>query len=577
MSSEKNVSLKIGKHKDRNGGLTKSGIEKYNKETGSNLKMGVKGKPKTPEDYRRKGSFLTRFYNRKDIPPLVKPSGKPTRFALAAAAWGESVPTSKAAVKRLANKGKSLLSQYQSMKEKEKKSKKQNLSNSGNPYVELLSDNLLKIPLAMKGEFQHNLYPEVKFDDEDFGSIVNNFNNKVLGFTPYITYGHLKDNNLSIDAELKKGDCIKIEADTDILYGYFKSSPEAYEYVSKGEYEYNSGEFIRNYKDKKTGENLGTVLARTALTNSPFLPFENHKVEALSQSTTEVYSINQSIPVDIKHKVNNDYLLPDNSNINNNNSENINNPMPQELEDTKLDETASTIVEAESDSSSSTKTESQNIDEIVKSVLEKIQGQIPAPYKSTEPEKVVEPVVEELTPVVETKKEKKEEYKNISDIISSVTNSLTESFKVQVAEIKSQQKAVIDNLENKINELSSKLGQQEQVSQAFSNSLSQQQKKERYSALAKSGMSPAFIQKFSTIENAIETGNNVIKLSNSEGKEVDTAVTDMIAETILEALSSEAVEVQQFGNSNNQGTGIVADIKSLITANKEKAKKTSIN
>ena len=33
-----NVSLKIGKHKSRTGGLTKAGREKYNRETGANLK-----------------------------------------------------------------------------------------------------------------------------------------------------------------------------------------------------------------------------------------------------------------------------------------------------------------------------------------------------------------------------------------------------------------------------------------------------------------------------------------------------------------------------------------------------------
>tara|TARA_B000000609_G_C24155126_1_gene339981 strand:+ start:104 stop:346 length:243 start_codon:yes stop_codon:yes gene_type:complete len=39
----KNVSLKIGKHKSRKGGLTKAGREKYNRETGSNLKAPQPG------------------------------------------------------------------------------------------------------------------------------------------------------------------------------------------------------------------------------------------------------------------------------------------------------------------------------------------------------------------------------------------------------------------------------------------------------------------------------------------------------------------------------------------------------
>ena len=36
--AKKSVSLKIGKHKSRSGGLTAAGRAKYNRETGSNLK-----------------------------------------------------------------------------------------------------------------------------------------------------------------------------------------------------------------------------------------------------------------------------------------------------------------------------------------------------------------------------------------------------------------------------------------------------------------------------------------------------------------------------------------------------------
>ena len=39
-----NVSLKIGKHKSRTGGLTKAGREKYNRATGANLKAPQPGR-----------------------------------------------------------------------------------------------------------------------------------------------------------------------------------------------------------------------------------------------------------------------------------------------------------------------------------------------------------------------------------------------------------------------------------------------------------------------------------------------------------------------------------------------------
>ena len=40
---KRNVSLKIGKHKSRKGGLTAAGRKKYNRATGSNLKAPQPG------------------------------------------------------------------------------------------------------------------------------------------------------------------------------------------------------------------------------------------------------------------------------------------------------------------------------------------------------------------------------------------------------------------------------------------------------------------------------------------------------------------------------------------------------
>lgn len=74
-----NVSLKIGKHKSRSGGLTKAGRDKYNRETGSNLKAPQ------PEGGPRKRSFCARFKGMKG--PMKKPNGEPTRKALAMRKW----------------------------------------------------------------------------------------------------------------------------------------------------------------------------------------------------------------------------------------------------------------------------------------------------------------------------------------------------------------------------------------------------------------------------------------------------------------------------------------------------------
>lgn len=68
------VSLKIGKHKSRSGGLTKLGREKYNRETGSNLKAPQ------PGGGPRKRSFCARFRGMKG--PMRKKVSLPERRLL---------------------------------------------------------------------------------------------------------------------------------------------------------------------------------------------------------------------------------------------------------------------------------------------------------------------------------------------------------------------------------------------------------------------------------------------------------------------------------------------------------------
>ena len=75
----KNVSLKMGKHKSRYGGLTAAGRKKYNRATGSNLKAPQ------PGGGPRKRSFCARFKGMKG--PMKDKKGRPTRKALALRKW----------------------------------------------------------------------------------------------------------------------------------------------------------------------------------------------------------------------------------------------------------------------------------------------------------------------------------------------------------------------------------------------------------------------------------------------------------------------------------------------------------
>tara|TARA_X000001388_G_C2146111_1_gene90606 strand:- start:256 stop:495 length:240 start_codon:yes stop_codon:yes gene_type:complete len=76
--AKKNVSLKMGKHKSRTGGLTSAGRKKYNRETGSNLKAPQ------PQGGPRKRSFCARMSG---VKGPMKKNGKPTRKALALRKW----------------------------------------------------------------------------------------------------------------------------------------------------------------------------------------------------------------------------------------------------------------------------------------------------------------------------------------------------------------------------------------------------------------------------------------------------------------------------------------------------------
>ena len=68
--SKPSVSLKIGKHKSRSGGLTAAGRAKYNRETGSNLKAPQPGGGKRKKSFcARMGGVKGPMKDSKGVPP----------------------------------------------------------------------------------------------------------------------------------------------------------------------------------------------------------------------------------------------------------------------------------------------------------------------------------------------------------------------------------------------------------------------------------------------------------------------------------------------------------------------------
>ncbi|EJN10956.1 hypothetical protein PMI42_05726 [Bradyrhizobium sp. YR681] len=106
------------RERDPRGGLTAAGRKAFARKQGANLKPGVTKRQSemTPQEMRRKGSWAVRFYGRAKLPPLVDAKGRPTRHALSAHAWGEPVPKTVAAARRIAAKGERLLSRYRRTK-----------------------------------------------------------------------------------------------------------------------------------------------------------------------------------------------------------------------------------------------------------------------------------------------------------------------------------------------------------------------------------------------------------------------------------------------------------------------------
>nr|WP_145549323.1 DUF6321 domain-containing protein [Variovorax boronicumulans] len=106
--------------RDPKGGLTAAGRAEFRRRDGAQLKPGVRKQrisDMTPEEMRRKGSWATRFFGRAELPALRDAHGKPTRFALSAHAWGEPVPRTEAAARRIAEKGRRLLERYRRLRD----------------------------------------------------------------------------------------------------------------------------------------------------------------------------------------------------------------------------------------------------------------------------------------------------------------------------------------------------------------------------------------------------------------------------------------------------------------------------
>lgn len=149
----------------------------------------------------------------------------------------------------------------------------------------------LRIPIARLGAWHHPQYGTVKFEQDDFASLINNFTTNARGYEPPLRYGHHEKGPGIHDGERALAHMIDMYQHSDVLWGVFEPNNESVvEEVERGEYRYATAEIIRKAKDKVTGKPLGPFLKSHALTNTPFIPNLPRNVVEDSDSLAQVLS-----------------------------------------------------------------------------------------------------------------------------------------------------------------------------------------------------------------------------------------------------------------------------------------------
>lgn len=465
---------------------------------------------------------------------------------------------------------------------------------SGKQTLSVFKGNQIKVPLAKVGKWKHPSYGEVAFTKKDLEQLSNNYKSNSVGFTPYATFGHLDEEHHSTDSARKRGDMSDIILENDVAYGVFDVNDSVYKSVLDGEYEYASGEFNRNFMDKE-GNKVGTTLLRVALTNSPFIPFGDTKIEALSANkenclenglnsmfllsieSPEKTELNKEISEDIQEtleselekvpEINEEELsasiaqkVVDNLTTTFNSKDNLNNK-PEEQAILKKTNTYNTMPEQKANVAQ---------DPNLESAKEAVLGEVKKP-ESVEEVRPVEEVKQE--PEVKEVKEDTSKY----DALMSKLESIETNYTNKLMEVQKASQDIISQLTSKLEEATAKLANQEVVTQQFSASVSKAQEEALIQNLQNSGVQPPVLQKFLAFKEAYnKSEDGIVKFSvgsGDEAKVIEKTVIDSIADMIISASRQTSVVEQQLGITSGSKLG---NFSSIIERNRELAQKQSI-
>ena len=160
----------------------------------------------------------------------------------------------------------------------------------GNPSaipLQVLSNGdrkIIKVPIAVLGKWKHPKYGDLEFSQQDFDEMKANVESRVLGYEPPLYLGHI-EKLPGRPEHPADGFISRVVQEGPVLFGeYDVVNDQTYNLVSKGQFRYSSGEFLRDHVSKKTGTRIGTTLVGLALTNRPFLT-GMPRVTTLSEDT----------------------------------------------------------------------------------------------------------------------------------------------------------------------------------------------------------------------------------------------------------------------------------------------------
>lgn len=440
---------------------------------------------------------------------------------------------------------------------------------------------LLKVPLGEVGKWFHKKYNIINFTPEYFQKAISNFKANVLKHNPYLTYGHLKEVD-SVDSERRRGELKDLVFEGRHLFGIFAATDEAYKFVKDREYLYASAEIMPDFMDKDTGNNVGPVLLRAALTNSPFLP-ASREVVALSNEfgfdsndvcVLSVHQINDLIQ-EIHEEGEQEKIVPSNED-----------DVSHKEEETIVESSVSVLQEdlkQEPSQLSSNEVVESNLDNITVSqqteepmtipVTQDTQRELPS-VSIPEPEVRTNLSINEgptdVTPLMP-----KALTEHVQTLTESIKNKVATKYKAEIASYAQ----TVEALRTELSGLREQLNGNQQKTKAYELSISQASKEIENANrqllvdhMLGQGVPPVIANKFNEVSDAYLNQQSTIRLSIEGGEPVERTLLDAIAEIIISAANTPPITLSVNGSPYSKAydpTGRTQYLSRIIERNNE--------